>query len=1217
MLNIYRSRESIDKESFIYNHILQQREKGESNNSEAGPNHTLGASLTHRTLVIVPDQYTLAAERQAMDRMKTEVLFDVEITSISRLGSRLLEETGSNTKTVINQYGRHMLISRVLRELRDELDIFKNYDTKETFIKAINDFISASKQHEVTPGSLMMLANAMSHKGTPIGHTDEEPNLETIKEETIKGETNREGNELFIRKLRDLSRIYAKYQEHLKGKYTDNEDLIDLYIEAISKSKIIKNSTIWIYGFDSYTPKNRAFILALAAQAKEVNLHLIYDDNCRDEDLFTLSAKMTEAFQSAAKYISIQVNIIDIEPKNGNDEGRSDSLLEVLERELFAVGRKKYRFQDTTEESKKRSIEIVRCPNMYGEADAAASYILKLLREKNYRFSDMVLICNDLEMRGAIIGRVFNEYGMDVFDDKKRDALGSPVAVFVLSLLDTLAYRFRSEDILRLLKTGLTEIPEPEIDELENYVIKYRIRGNMWRSPFVRGSHEARYSNNNSENDNANTLLHEIELTRQKVMTLINEAEEVFDNAAAFGEFARGYLEFLTNPSGITNLPNRIEELVSRQEAYGLKEQAEATSQILDIISGLIEQIEEIMGEEPFDGVEFAKLLRSGLSELEVGVLPPTPDDILMGTMQRTRSGDCKAMLIIGANDNLIPRTAEEDVLFSPEELELLAADDQDLGLGSDIRLMEENLAIYRNLSKPTEHLWISYSATDQKGDELRPSDIVNVIHEVFPDLDETIEQGLDESVIKDSLGGKVNTLRRYTDARRKEKTAISPIWGVVEDWLSENDDEILRRVNRALSFDNLQKPLPGDLAAGLYAKYIDRDGEFVYRFSPTTLERYSRCPFSYYLDYGLRPEELRIDEVGPRDIGELYHTTIQRFTEILGGRDGDGWNQVTREESDGLVEKLAKEWAKEYRSKLFEKSGSETYRFNRAIKACQFIAWTLVEQARAGLIKESHFETVFAPEPSRSDNSYSSFRLPPIVKTIPGGKAYIQGKIDRIDILSDESVKIIDYKTGKESLDVEEIKAGYRLQLMLYLQAAQNKSSADKTVLQPAGVFYFLISEPELNLGEIKRNVSHEESEGELNTDPKKEIEEKLMNFYRMEGLMVDKESVVRGIAGDLYDEFGEPLSSAASKVVKLKRKKDGELDSNSKKHLLNEEDFGELQNTVDMIATQLCKDITSGKIDLTPKKSGNKTPCDYCNYKSICRFDTIFPGCRYEVVK
>ena len=63
---------------------------------------------------------------------------------------------------------------------------------------------------------------------------------------------------------------------------------------------------------------------------------------------------------------------------------------------------------------------------------------------------------------------------------------------------------------------------------------------------------------------------------------------------------------------------------------------------------------------------EFVSVLITGLSELEVGVLPPTADDILMGTMQRTRSGQVRAAVVIGANEGVLPSGAPEEGLFQP-----------------------------------------------------------------------------------------------------------------------------------------------------------------------------------------------------------------------------------------------------------------------------------------------------------------------------------------------------------------------------------------------------------------------------------------------------------------------------------------------------------------------------------------------------------------------
>jgi len=36
------------------------------------------------------------------------------------------------------------------------------------------------------------------------------------------------------------------------------------------------------------------------------------------------------------------------------------------------------------------------------------------------------------------------------------------------------------------------------------------------------------------------------------------------------------------------------------------------------------------------------------------------------------------------------------------------------------------------------------------------------------------------------------------------------------------------------------------------------------------------------------------------------------------------------------------------------------------------------------------------------------------------------------------------------------------------------------------------------------------------------------------------------------------------------------------------------------------ISKEILSGKIDIKPYYKNKSTPCEYCNYKSICAFDT-----------
>ena len=88
---------------------------------------------------------------------------------------------------------------------------------------------------------------------------------------------------------------------------------------------------------------------------------------------------------------------------------------------------------------------------------------------------------------GHLISRSFQEYGIPYFTDSKRDIMSHPLVEYILSLLDMFNKNYRSLDVLRYLKTGLTDLQIDEVEILENYAITYGIKGGQWKQEFSLG----------------------------------------------------------------------------------------------------------------------------------------------------------------------------------------------------------------------------------------------------------------------------------------------------------------------------------------------------------------------------------------------------------------------------------------------------------------------------------------------------------------------------------------------------------------------------------------------------------------------------------------------------------------------------------------------------------------------------------------------------------
>ena len=1104
MLNIYYARESTDKEKFIFENI------------------------TPGSFVIVPDQYTLEAERRAFRHMKVKGLPDIEILGFSRLGDKVLDAAGRDGRILIDKYGRQMLLTGIILRQKDNLEIYKGFEEKNSFVEMVNNFISEIKQHGMNCEGLEAVAEGLDESS------------------------------LLRRKLKDICCIFREYEKAIEGRYTDSEDYIDTVVNRIPQAEFISDRDIWIYGFDCFTPKNFDIIGELIRTAEDVNIVMTYDDRGNDAQIFEITGAVVAQLEKLAFDMGKDLSVKAIEGYHKN----RNAVLEHLERQLYSL--------PAEPSDACGGITLVHAAGVYQEAETAALYIMELVRDKGLKYRDIAVICNGMDRMAPVITRVFERYDIPVFIDVKRKIMSTTAVIFILTVMEIIVSGYESSRIFRMLKSGFTDFTEEEIEELENYSLKYRITGSGWKKDFTKGVTEY------SEEE-----LKALNNIRCRFIQMMSCFDDELKKGRTAGEKIKALYSFLTE---VCHMPERIEEAALRQAESGFIEEAQESAQIWNIAAGLMEQLSELIGDEKYSTKDIERLLRAGFEDMETGVLPPVCDGISAGTAQRSRLGDIKALVIIGADEGVFPKGASDEGLLSDDELELLESKDIHIGRLGRVKTQEETLGIYRSLAAPTEYLWIGTSSTDSGGQQQKPSPIIATLKRIFPSLTEELD-AVSKGEAAELVAGAEASVPHMADALREalDGEPVADVWKQALGWYRENDRETLDRLEEGLFFTVRDYKLEKEKALKLYKK----DGRDL-SLSPSRLEKYCRCPFAHFVDYGLRPYERRIFEMAGREIGDVYHEVLMKLSEKLTIKGIDitdeksPWMTITYEEYQALVKEILTEEIAGYGDGILAHTGEEEYRTARLSEIAEYIGWVLISHVRAGSIKEAAFEAPF-----RRGGS-----IPPIEIDAGDEKVYIEGIIDRIDILPDGSVKVIDYKSGSEKFSVKEAKAGWKLQLMLYLKAGLEYGRQHR---QPAGVFYFLIENPMIDMSKESRE------------DMESSLESKIVNSFRLEGAIVNDPVVIESIAGEF---------DGSSSIVQLKTSSRG-ISGSGNDRLFERDEFMELLNDITDRVKETCEGIVSGDIKVAPKqKDINMSACTYCKYKNICSFDIAFAGCKYEMI-
>lgn len=1130
-------------------------------------------------IMLVPEQATFQAEYELVRTPGLAGMLRAQVLSFRRLSYRVLQETGAATRHLLDETGKKMLIYKIMHHLRDELPVFGASASLAGFMDNMQSLFDELKRYCVTSERL----------GEYVRRYEHDWRLESPA---------------FVDKMQDLLHVYQTYEREMSESYGDAEDMLALLAERVPDSSLLRGAQVWIDGFNSFTPQEKAVVTALFRTADEVRIALCLDrpyaaDERPDElDLFFQTAKTMSELRAAAREYGVpEQEPVRLKPPAHARFASSPPLARLearLARQPLADAEAD-KFASVYD-----AITIAQAANRQSEVEGAAREMIRLVRDEDFRWKDIAVIVRRMDDYYDVLANVFEDYGIPCFFDVKRTVTHHPLVEFIRSAVDVVLHRWRYDDVFRLVKTDLLlSLSEDEreqrkwFDRLENEVLAYGIYGSRWHDERLweriwasLGEHSEAVDDELF--DRRPSLTHEeterLIAARDKVVVPLSAFEQRTRRAKTVRDWVEALYSLLEDVNARERIAFWSEQCSRRGEPEAAKEHVQIWERVLDVFDTTV----EMLGEETTTAELFAGVLETGLKSIRLGLVPPSLDQVVVGSMDRSRLGTVRACFVLGANDGVIPLATTETGVLSEPERDMLEEAGMELAPGSRRKLLDEQFTIYTALTLSQQRLWLSYPLADEEGKGLKPSEIVRRLSRIFPRLKPIVlaqdpapdqpeqEQLQHVALPQQTLSDLIVQLRRW-----KNGTVISPFWWDVYHWFAARYrwHEPLSAMMYGLFFDNRERQLSVETSEKLY-------GTTLYA-SVSRMETFAACPFAHFASYGLGLRERKIYRLEAPDIGRLFHAALKTIALDL-KQDKISWADLTLDEclhrADDAVERLAPH----LNSAILLSTKRYAYIARKLKQVVGRAAAVLSEHARLGEFVPVGLEVDFG----------RGAALPPLM--FPLGrerKMEVRGRIDRIDVAvggKGAYLRIIDYKSSRTSLSLSDVYYGLSLQMLTYLDVVVTHADRwlGRAVL-PAGVLYFHVHNPLL---QHKNSLSAAEAEREW------------FRRFRMSGLVLADADTVKKM--DVTLEPGK-----RSDLIPAGLTTKGEFYKSSS--VVTEAEWNQLRKHTRRTIRRIGGEILSGTVEARPYRAGGKTPCEYCIYRSVCQFDPGYEGNDYRILK
>ena len=942
-------------------------------------------------LLVVPEQYSHDAEKRLCAVCGDGLSLHGETLSFTGLCRLVFSETGGADANMPDAAGAILLMHRAFESVAPRLKAFGARGLRTNQTKMLLSAVNELKSMRVTPETLERIGRKASN---PLAE-----------------------------KLSDLALIAEAYNAMLSAVGGDKSDRLSLLAEMIVDSTVGDQGSLFFDGFNDFTEQELYVIEKLLQKNAEMTVCLTCDprevsaggeaQEVESGEVFELPRKTAGRLSRLAGENGVEVRMIT---PGAKPEYKAPELV-FLEKRLFGYSDAKFHggeLHGSGPDERRSAITIYAAPTRIAECEHAAYKVWALVRA-GYRWRDIGVMARNWDEYGPICETVFEKYGVPFFSGGRADILDKPPAALICAALEVAASGWEYRPVFRYIKTGLTEIPADDYSELENYVIKWDIRGSMWTRDWTLPP-----SGFGGEEDAAS--LSRLNRIRQQIAQPLARLRSGIKGVTAVSEKLLALYEFLEETGFSKRLAEKSEELDKRGELRLAGEYL----QLLDIIMNAIEQMHGILGGNQLSASEFVKLFTLALSQYNVSVIPVSLDRTTIGGMAMSRRRDLKCLIILGATDSSLPMLSKGSGALSDSERDEMAKLGAGVPSGFGERLHREMNMLYSTVTLPSHELILTYPTDAGE----RPSSIIKRIKSMF---------GVNEVTLRDEeymAAAETPCLELAAYAGAAGHSAIA---AAARDYFSG----FAGCSERLIAADAARSSARGGLSDGgaerLYGRPVS--------LSATRVDRYYSCPYMHFLQNGLKLNPRVPAAFDAPLAGVFMHYVLEEVAREIKATAGfkNAGVELCRDLTTRYIEKYIHE-------KLFDFEGVNArfvYLFRRLGEDVLRIVLDMLDE-----MKHSDFEPIgFELDLSKFQESGQER------EGLRDGVFSLKGIVDRVDGWQHGGkmyMRVIDYKTGAKSFDLSDVLRGRNMQMLIYLFALQKiGGNMYGAPIAPSGVLY------------------------------------------------------------------------------------------------------------------------------------------------------------------